>query len=700
MNEPLQRPGSLLESSVAVSDPLSPPDAAAGAEREKKASRRERRRQDQRDRTRRRRVLALRQRVLVRSTWAYFAVVVLFDSAVAGLSVHYAVRWRYDFLNRLIPNDVHETAGMLAFAVAVVVWSCSRVPRAVWRFVSLDDLRRLGVVVVTTVLLTTLVMFLFVDRGAYFPRSVPLIAAPVCFIILMAARLLVVAVRNGDVRAVFRRPRSGRPNAVLVGSPTALHRAVRDMTRRDLGPSVNVVGLVDSSESTTGRSIRGVQVVGSLSRLRDVYGTLRTKYGEPPQLISVDRRPTRGQSARLVKLAAEVGAPLSRLLDGDKPGELTPFEAQDLIGRPPRTLDIAPVRRLVRGRSVLVTGAGGSIGSELARQIAALGPSLLTLFDSSEFNLYRIDREIGERFPHLDRAARLGDVTDRRRVDEVWREARPAIVLHAAALKHVPLGETNPFQTLHTNVEGTRATLEASVAHGVGSFTLVSTDKAVLARNVMGASKGVAEQLVHAFDRAHPDFHACAVRFGNVLASTGSVIPLFDEQIARGGPVTVTDADATRYFMTTHEASALVLQATALDATQKQADSSIYVLEMGEPVNIASLARQLIRLRGLVPGRDIEIEYTGLRPGESLDERVVGGQECLETTYVDGLLRIAQTSRRPPADPDAVARRVSKLVRAVDARDGAGLRKVLKALLPRYDPPPGLLEGASHTRSV
>ena len=680
MNEPVQRPESLLDKSVPVTAPVvdpapDKPHAKPSAKVSKSARRRARRRK-----------VAIRQRVLVRSTWAYFAFVTLYDSLIAGLSVHYAVRWRYDFLNRDIPNNIDDTAGLVAFGTAVVVWSLSRIPRAVWRFVSLDDLRRLALAVVTTTLLTVLLMFLFVNRGVDFPRSVPLISGPLCLLILVASRLLVVAFRNGDVRAAFRSPRTDRPNAILVGAPTALHRAVRDIDRRDRGPSVNVVGLVDSSESTSGRSIRGVRVLGPLSKLRDVYSALEGKFGEPPQIISVDRRPSQRQSARLVKLAAEVGAPLSRLLDGDKPGELTPFEAQDLIGRPPRTLDIAPVRRLVRGRNVLVTGAGGSIGSELARQIAALEPSLITLFDVSEYNLYRIDRELGERFPHIDRAARLGDVTDPRRVDEVMAEFRPAIVLHAAALKHVPMGEINPLQTLHTNVEGTRVTLEAALRHGVGSYTLVSTDKAVNAHNVMGASKCVAEMLVHSFDSAHPDFNACAVRFGNVLASTGSVIPLFDTQIAQGGPVTVTDPEATRYFMTTHEASALVLQATALDASQKMADSSIYVLEMGSPVKISDLAQQLIRLRGLVPGRDIQIEYTGLRPGETLCERVVGGGEHLETTYVDGLLRITCA----PGDAKLIPKRVAKLLQAVAVRDGRSIRKSLKTLLPRYNPPSGL----------
>ena len=637
----------------------------------------------------------LRQRTFIHSTWAYFLLVVLFDSAICALAMEAAVRWRYDFLNTPMPYLIEEKALLITFATCLVVWSVSRIPRAVWRFVSLDDVRKLAMAVAAAMILVPLLMFLFVNRGVDFPRSAPLFAGPLAFIILLFSRLVVVVVRNGDIKAVFSRPERGRPNVVLAGSPTALYSNVRDMHRRRGGASLNVLGLIDMEEDTAGRSIRGVPVIGSIDSLPRVYPALAAKYDDPPQIIAVDRRPDRARAAELVRMAAELGAPLSRISESGVRGELTPFEAQDLIGRAPRVLDIAPVRRLVEGRSVLVTGAGGSIGSELARQIARLGPSRLTLVDHSEYNLYRIDRQLADLAPDVPRVPRIGSVTDPVRMDEVFDESAPSIVLHAAALKHVPMGEANPLETLHTNVEGTRVLLELCVAHGVESFTLVSTDKAVNTHNVMGASKCVAERLTHAFDTAHEGLSACAVRFGNVLASAGSVIPLFDEQIERGGPVTVTDPQAARYFMTTQEASALVLQATALDSTQRKDGSSVYVLEMGEPVNIDQLARQLIRLRGKIPGRDIAITYSGLRPGETLDERIVGAGEELESTYVDGLQRISGTGVEAGFAPEQVTALADALIAAVGARDMAGVRRALARLLPGVRMPDCLVDRAA-----
>ena len=630
---------------------------------------------------------SLRLRPLIRSPWMYFLVVTLFDGLVAAFAVHGAVRWRYDFLNRAIPDNVEEVAALVTFVLCVIVWSVMRVPRAIWRFTSLDDIKKLLQAVVLVMALLPLTMYLFVNAGMGFPRSAPLIAGILMFLVLIASRLIVLVFRNGDLSAVFRRSSQNRRNAVLVGTGEALSNTLRDIGRstgRSKGGwNLNAVGLFATDESQIGRSIRGVPVIGTQSAIADIYPGIAQKYADPPQLIAVDANPPRESAAALVRAAAEIGAPLSRLTPGGA-GGLTPFEAQDLIGRSARALDMDPVCRLLHGRTVLITGAGGSIGSELVRQVAASGPASLVLVDHSEFNLYSIDRELQDTSgTDLAWTPCLGDVTDTVRMDEIMSRHRPDVVLHAAALKHVPLGERNPLETLFTNVEGTRVMLDLCVAHGVPSFTLVSTDKAVNTHNIMGASKAIAEMLTHAFNRRHEGLAACAVRFGNVLASAGSVVPLFEAQIARGGPVTVTHPDVTRYFMTTQEASALVLQATALNATQRKSDSSIYVLEMGEPVNIARLARQLIRLRGKVPDRDVEIVFTGLREGETLDERIVGDPEALESTYVDGLLHISGSAY----DAAGVPALVKKLTRAVRARDLAGVRKALRALVPAYVPP-------------
>ena len=611
--------------------------------------------------------LGLRDRSYIRSKWAYFLIVVLFDALVVAAVVSATVRWRYDFLNIPVPPLAEEIPAFVAALLCAAVWSFLGVPRAIWRFTSFDDVLKLGRAVIVAMLLLPLAMYLFVNAGAGFPRSTPILAGPIIFILLVAARLMVLLLRNGDFRSAFsQRNRDLRP-AVLAGRATSLHNVLRDMRRNPNGTSVNVVGLFTTDAADSGRSIRGVPVIGSLSTLRSTYSGLAKKYDELPYIISVDDNLDSKSASALVKAASAIGAPLSRLRQGDSRTSLTPFEAQDLIGRQPRALEIEPVQRLVKGRSILVTGAGGSIGSELVRQVMRFEPQSLALFDHSEYNLYKIDHELadthGERFRWQ---SYLGDVRDMDRLNEVFRATRPDVVLHAAALKHVPLGERNPIETLHTNVLGTRNVLDMCVKYEVDSFMLVSTDKAVNAASIMGASKFAAEQLTLAYNRRHPDLYASAVRFGNVLASTGSVVPLFEEQIARGGPVTVTHPDACRYFMTTEEATALVLQATALNATQRKSTASIYVLEMGEPVNISHLARQLIRLRGKVPDRDVRIEYTGLRDGETLAEHIVRTPETLESTYVDGVMRIADESRS--SRTLAVMSNIKRIEKAVDDR--------------------------------
>jgi O-antigen biosynthesis protein WbqV len=401
-------------------------------------------------------------------------------------------------------------------------------------------------------------------------------------------------------------------------------------------------------------------------------------------LVATDVNPDRQRAYELVKMASEIGAPLARI--ARNPGEtLSPFEAADLIGREARALDITPVKRLVEGRRVMITGAGGSIGSELSRQIAALSPLSMVLVDNSEFNLYKLEQMMVDILPEegpTEWTVHLGDVCNLARMEEIFKTHKPEIILHAAAFKHVPLGETNPIETLRNNIGGTKNIIDLAVKYKTKSFTLISTDKAVAPSNVMGASKRIVEMLTMASEAEQSKLSACAVRFGNVLASAGSVVPLFEEQIARGGPVTVTHKNVNRYFMTIEEASALVLQAAALNANQSQNKASIYVLEMGEPVNIARLARQLIRLRGFVPDRDIKIEYIDLRPGEKMTEYLTGDDETLETTYVKGVMRFTGDV----SDPASMLRRIDNLLEAIDRRNKPAIRKSLKALLPDYAP--------------
>lgn len=621
---------------------------------------------------------------LLRVPWLTKALVISFDAVLGGLCMYGAIQWRYDFLNKAIPNNVDENAGITMAVLVAVIWFFIGTHRAIWRFTSISDIRKLLEGVFLAVILTPLILFLFIDRAEHFPRSAPLISGALFFVLLTVSRLVVMLVQNGDIRSLFRNNGGHRKDAILIGTGASLYTYLRDSFRQSGGPGYNIRGLIDTDDSYQGRSIRGLPVIGNLKTLPKVYARLGIDKDNKPMLVATDVNPDPQHAYELVKTASEIGAPLARIARST--GEsLTPFEAADLIGREARALDISPVKRLIAGRRVMITGAGGSIGSELSRQIAALSPSRMVLVDNSEFNLYKLDQLMVDLLPEdgaTTWGVHLGDVCNLPRMEEIFQTHAPEIILHAAAFKHVPLGETNPIETLRTNIYGTKVIIDLAVKYGTESFTLISTDKAVAPNNVMGASKRIVEMLTMASEASEAKLSASAVRFGNVLASTGSVIPLFEEQIARGGPVTVTHKDVNRYFMTTDEAAALVLQASALNASQSQTKASIYVLEMGEPVNIGKLARQLIRLRGFVPDRDIKIEYTGLRPGEKLTEDLTGMNENLETTYVAGVLRFTGEV----ADPASVARRINKLLEAIDRRNKPAIRKALKTLLPDYEP--------------
>jgi O-antigen biosynthesis protein WbqV len=364
-----------------------------------------------------------------------------------------------------------------------------------------------------------------------------------------------------------------------------------------------------------------------------------------------------------------------------------PIDVEDLLGRPQAVLDRPAMQHLVGGRRVLVTGAGGTIGSELVRQLAAFGPARLTLVDNSEFNLYTIDQELGRDRPDLSREVRLADVRDRGHIGAVIAGAEPELVFHAAALKHVHLVEENAGEGVLTNVVGSRNVADLCREYGVEAMVQVSTDKAVNPTGVMGATKRAAEAYCQALDIAGADdgdrrTRYVTVRFGNVLGSTGSVVPLFQQQIARGGPLTVTHRDVSRYFMTTREAVELILQASVLGTRDGAASGRIFVLDMGTPVKIVDLAEKMIRLAGKRPYKDIDITFTGLRPGEKLHEELFHYGEA--TTPTDNAaIRLAAPRI---ADHQVLARAIDELTRTAGAGDDARCRDILRRIVPEYMP--------------
>ena len=364
-----------------------------------------------------------------------------------------------------------------------------------------------------------------------------------------------------------------------------------------------------------------------------------------------------------------------------------PVRLEDLLGRPEAAPDRAAMRALVNGRRVCITGAGGTIGAELARQIADGRPAYLTLLDSSEYNLYRIDLELEEAHPDLPRSAMLGDVRDPGSVAAIFSGTRPELVFHAAALKHVHMVETNPNEGVLTNAVGTRNVADACVVFGVRLMVLVSTDKSVEPASVMGATKRIAESYCQALADAPAagGLRLVTVRFGNVIGSSGSVVPRFQRQIAAGGPVTVTDPDAVRYFMTVREAVQLLLQASALGARQE--GGGIYALDMGKPIRIVDLARHMIRLAGLAPDEDIEIVFTGLRPGEKKAESLFHPGEPMLVTEAPGIFK----ARSRPADIAHMRRRLDQLAGAARDRRTADALALMATLVPEYEPSDGVL---------
>src|SRR5438067_2128931 len=524
--------------------------------------------------------------------------------------------------------------------IAAGVFLLTGLYRGIWRFASLPDLFNITRAVSLTVLVFLPVMFVL-TRLETFPRSVLLIDWFVLIALLGGPRLAYRLFKDRGLDHILERVKHQSVPVLLISAKDGADMFIREM-RRDPRAVYRVVGVLADTPSRVGREIYRVPILGTIDALDTVVEQLDRRGKRPQKLIITAQNLPGDQIRRLLDHADALAIPLARLprltdfernLDNPERA-LEPIALEDLLGRPQAVLDRDGMARLIAGRRVLVTGAGGTIGAELARQIAALLPSRLVLLDNSEFALYAIHAELRERFPGLVQLPLLRDVRGSRQVEEVIAAERPEIVFHAAALKHLPMVEANPLEGVLTNIVGSRNVAEAARASGAALVVMISTDKAVNPTSVMGATKRLAESFCQALDLYEARRGAAygqgtryvTVRFGNVLGSTGSVVPLFARQLAAGGPLTVTHPDVTRFFMTVREAVELVLEASATlpvaeeGAADATARGKIFVLDMGEPVKIVDLARQMIRLAGLRPDRDIEIRFIGLRPGEKLHE--------------------------------------------------------------------------------
>jgi len=617
--------------------------------------------------------------------FARVAVNVALDGALASLAVAVSF-WLAD------PASPWPRPSALPLAGAAAIWLIG-VPfglsRLHWRFIALRDIAMIGGAAVVVALMLTLLM---VGAGLAMPSdSFPAVLALALVVVLTAPRLLYRLARQ----PAQPRHETAATTAILVGNGENAELFLGALARFEAAP-YRVTGLMALSARHTGRRVHGLDFLGGVEQAEALLGRLKAA-DRLPDLLIISAPELAGDALATLLTAAEkfgvrvLRAPtLTVLAPAEQKIELRPIAIEDLLNRRQVALDRAGMARLSAGRRVLVTGAGGSIGAELARQVAGFAPSELMLLDNGEYALWQIDLELGESHPAVPRRAVIADVRDRARIHGLCAEFRPELVFHAAALKHVPIVEDNPIEGLRTNVLGTCAVADAARASGAALMVLISTDKAVNPSSVMGASKRLAEMYAQGLDvaarRARGGMRCVTVRFGNVLGSTGSVVPLFRRQLAQGGPLTVTHPDMQRYFMTVREAVGLVLQASVVgNGAAAIPDGGIFVLDMGEPVKIVDLARQMIRLAGLRPDLDVGIRFTGLRPGEKLFEELFHGNERPVPTDFEGLLMASPRT----ADARLVAAAIAEVEKAAAAGDEAGAMAVLRRMVPEFAPAPG-----------
>jgi len=559
--------------------------------------------------------------------------------------------------------------------VRVIVFERYGLFRGYWRHVGMRDLIDLGAATTLSTGLFAGVLWL-IGWPTGMPRSVFLLDWLTIVFLSGGLRFLARAFKEGQLP--LQGSRDGR-RTLLIGAGEAAEMLLRQVLH-DSREAISVVGLVDDNAQTHGRSIHGVPVLGTTDDLERLVHQHRIQ-----MIVIAIRSATADQMRRIVHRCTATGTEfkiipsLQDLLDGRAAiGQLREVQIEDLLGREPVHLDLEQVRSDIEGRCVLITGAGGSIGSELARQIARFHPARLVLLERAESPLYFVHLEVSQAAPDVDVVPVIANITNTERLDDVFGTYSPEYVFHAAAYKHVPLMEDSVIEAAWNNIVGTLRVAQRSVQHHVRKFVLISTDKAVNPTSMMGVTKRIAERIVLELPSLRNGTDFRCVRFGNVLGSDGSVVPLFKRQLAAGGPLTVTHPDVQRYFMTIPEAVELVLTAAALPA----AAGRISILEMGDPVKIVDLAEQLIRLSGLEPYKDIQIVFSGLRPGEKLNEELVADGENTVPTSAEKIRLV----ERNGGSAATVAVAMQHLVEALTAGRITDVMRAVSALVPEYVP--------------
>ena len=590
-----------------------------------------------------------------------------------------ALAWELAWLVRFNLSFAHvewepnlASLALVLITQAFILWPIG-LYRGLWRFASLPDLWNIVRAAATGTILSILVLFLIL-RLEGIPRSV-LLMYPLFLVFLLGGPRL--GYRLWKDRALNLKALQGGRRVLVIGAGSAGEALVRDMRRDGL---YCPVGFIDDQRRLWHTQIHGVPVLGGLDRLAEIA---RTQDAEI--IVIAAPSASNAQMQRMVEACERTGKPLRTLprlvdvMNGEVSVKaLRDVSIDDLLGRDKVRLDWQVIQAGVTGKVVMVSGGGGSIGAELCRQIARLGPNALVVYERNEYNLFQIEMELRQQFPKLGLHAILGDIGDEVAIDRAFAAFNPQVVFHAAAYKHVPMLQYQAREAVRNNVIGTVTLSRSAIRNGCERFVLISTDKAVNPSSVMGATKRLAEMCCEALNGTGAT-RFITVRFGNVLGSAGSVVPLFQEQIRRGGPVTVTHPEMTRYFMTIPEAAQLILQAAGIGA-----GGEIFVLDMGEPVRITYLAEQLIRLSGRVPGDDIRIEFTGTRPGERLHEELFHQDERLEQTTHHKIM----LARHRRAEWSVLERALVEIRDGCERFDEGRLNEILNRLVPEMSRPP------------
>lgn len=595
------------------------------------------------------------------------ALLVLIDIVIVGLAPLLALVIRFEEMVNIEPYlQVICSAFPVIIVVRLLSFYSFGLYHRLWRYASINELIAIGsAVTISSIIIAAYTSFV----GPYIPKSIHFISWFSTIILLGFSRLCLRILSHlrydghGD---------KANSNVLVIGAGDAGAMLAREIKHR-YHETKKIVGFVDDDPYKQNQMIFGIKILGGRSAIRQIvksYQVAEIIIAMPSAGGSVVREIL--YECKNTGCVVKTLPGLYEMIDGKITiQQLRDVDLEDLLKREPIQLNLNEVAGYITGKKVLVTGAGGSIGSELCRQIAKLSPNRLCLIGKGENSIYEIDRELSAKFPQLDIRPIIADIRDKERINEIFNDNAPQVVFHAAAHKHVPLMESQPREAVRNNVFGTKVIAEATDRFGVEVFVMVSTDKAVNPTSIMGATKRVAELVVQSINHSSQTKFV-AVRFGNVLGSRGSVIPLFKKQIAAGGPITITHPDMKRYFMTIPEAVQLILQAGAMAK-----GGEVFVLDMGKPVKIVDLARDLIELSGLVPYKDIQIEYTGTRPGEKLFEELLTAEEGMNATRHEKIF----VANIKSVEEKQLQQWITALKQAVNDEDAVG---IIKNLVPTY----------------